>query len=228
MRDILQELRELERRAGAIHDLFAGAAAQAPGRTEGTDRTGTVRVVLDGDGLPAAITVAEGWQDVLAESEFGRAVRDAFTAAIRSRMALWSQAVAASGPRDRTGDPPPDVPVVPPRRPFAEVLEDVLRAGEQVATAPVPAGVGRDESGRLVLTLAPSGLVSCEAPAHWLAFQPAEALNLALAQAVRAARASLATARGATAPQRPSQLLAEVLGHLAGFPQPSEPGRARP
>jgi hypothetical protein len=68
VRDILQELRQLERRAGAIHDVFADASARSPSRPDGTE-TSKVRGVLSADGLLAEIVVAPGWQEVLAESE---------------------------------------------------------------------------------------------------------------------------------------------------------------
>lgn len=245
MRDILEELRELERRAGAIHDAFAEANAKAPSRAEGTDRTGTVRVVVGADGLPAEIEVAPGWQEVLAETEFGRAVGDAFAAATRSRMAIWSHAITTSGWRERVEDlrddagrprsaavDPPAVDASPAdawRRPFEDVLEDVLRDDVPVATAPAPTGTGRDDSGRLVLTVAASGLVSCEAPAHWLSFQNAAALNSALARAIASARADLAAAARAVVPdgrqERHARLLGEMMARLGEFRRLSESGR---
>jgi hypothetical protein len=246
VRDILQELRQLERQAGAIHDVFVDANAKSPSRAEGTDQTGTVRVVVDAEGLPAEIVVARDWHDVLAGSEFGRAVRDAFTDATRSRMAIWSQAIATSGWRDRVEDLrdgagrlPSDAAgtsgVVAPsvaawRRPFEDVLGDVLRDDDPVATAPAPTGTGWDESGQLVLTVAPSGLVSCVASAHWLSYQNAEALTTALAQAVGSARAELSAATRAIAPdggperpaERHARLFDEVLARLGELRRLSE------
>jgi hypothetical protein len=277
MRDILDELRELERQAGAVHDKFGDVNARAPSRAEGTDRTGAVRVVLDADGLPAEIMVAPGWRDVLAESEFERAVRDAFAHATGARMATWSQAIVTSSwpapPDDgltRIGDWPgrigdrsdrigggtygydgydydgddyggsggsgdggrrddramPDAGAW--RRPFEDVLEDVLRGGDPVVVtaAPAPTGTGRDESGHLTLTVAPSGLVSCEAPARWLSYQSAEALTAALGQALGSARAELAAATRAVVPddwpERHARLFGEVLARLTELRRLSE------
>src|SRR5205814_1854743 len=104
------------------------------------------------------------------------------------------------------------------RRPFEDVLEDVLRHGDPVAPAPVPTCTGWDDSGQLALRVAPSGLVSCEASARWLSYQSADALTAALGQAAGSARAELSTATRAIADtgsqQRHADLLGEVLARM--------------
>lgn len=85
------ELLRLQHYAGRLKDLLSAAQASSPRQVEGADSTGTVRVVLGPDGLPAAIRVRPGWERAIAPAAFGGAVVQAFGAAVDERMAVWTR-----------------------------------------------------------------------------------------------------------------------------------------
>jgi hypothetical protein len=137
--------------------MFEVARRGLPPQAEGADRTYTIVVVLDADGLPRSIDVGEDWKRKLRAESFGGAVMEAFSAASQERLRAWTMALADAGGvdapdsagRDRAVPPPPEVAR---RRPdlsrhrnataFArEVLEVVDGIGD-VLHAPEPRGVG--------------------------------------------------------------------------------------
>jgi hypothetical protein len=226
-----------QRQAERLRRLVAETRGDLPGRTEGTDRTGAVRVVLGGDGLPTSIEVAADWQHRVVASAFGDAVLDAFDTATRARVEAWSAALRRPRPAAPVhGDarygrlPPVDAT---PARPMTMLVDEVLRAADDLvrrgaAPPATPTGTGSDGSGRLTLTLSAAGIESCTAPAHWLSCQYADDLNSALARALAAARADLGVAQAgqvdASGPDaRPYRLLDEL---FAAFADPRRSGRS--
>lgn len=77
--------------------LLASAQEQAPPSSEGTDRSGTIRMRLDADGQPASFRVEPGWHRKLAAPAFGDAVVEAFHAAMGVRLAVWTKTLQERG-----------------------------------------------------------------------------------------------------------------------------------
>ena len=248
------DLRRVRRPAATLQRLVADTRGDLPDRAEGTDRTGAVRVVLGGDGLPTSIEVGADWQHRVVASAFGDAVLDAFHTATRARIEAWSEALRRPArpvaPAEVVSRPWPAVPVVPaevvsrhrPARPpvdgsaarsMTTLVEEVLNAADEFArrgAAPpaMPTGTGSDGTGRLMLTLSAAGVESCIAPAHWLSCQHADDLTAALARALAAARADLGTAQaGQGGASEPDARLHRVLDELfAAVADPRRPGRS--
>ena len=236
--DLLAALRQFQRYATATHNLLAQAEARVPNRVEAADRSGAIRVVLGGDGLPESIVVGADWQHRLTAAGFGAAVLEACQIAAGKRMTAWSQTLRADGLRvraDRLRDEPytqSSAPVdpLPPdlrrrvdsARPRAleHLADDVLRAADRVAefaeTARfVATGTGADASKRLTVTVSNAGLMSCTAEPRWVTWQPGEGLTAALRQALRMARTELARAsQGTVSTVGLDELFAEALAIL--------------
>lgn len=234
-------LLRLQQYAGRLKGLLSAAQARSPQQAEGADSSGAVRMVLGLDGLPAAIRVSPDWERKIAPAAFGGAVLEAFHAAARERMAVWTQALKDGGwPSEvaqiqaevdgpgtgatTTTVPPASVPAAFRRnssgtspRPLDVVAEDVLKAFgmvEQLTPAKPVEGIGKSASGKLVLRLAATGVVSCEADPRWVSHQTAVRLTEALNQALAAARSRLADA--ARAAQSAADQRSAGLGRLFG------------
>ncbi|HKT05574.1 MAG TPA: hypothetical protein VJT31_39160 [Rugosimonospora sp.] len=235
---------ELMRRTARLRWLVDEVAAAVPDRAEGTDRTGTVRVVLGPDGLPVSIGLHPDWQSTVEPTAFGGAVLDAYASAVRARTTMWCRTLDRRDlpylvdevDRDAAGTPVNGSPVngspvngerygarpVIPRPPV-DLAEDVLRASEAalhslvLTPPPEPHGTGADPSGALRITLSRTALVSCQADPDWLDGRPAATLVAAFDQALAAARTDLAAAAAdqpATAEETVSQLIDEGLAWL--------------
>lgn len=208
--DLIRELQQIQRYAAGLHDLLAQAQTQAPRQAEGTDRTGAVRVVLGPDGFPETIRVDSGWERRLAPEAFGGAVGEAFSAAMGERLAEWTDTLRRQGWQsnvDRLQEDAsrPSAGAVPPAlrrpaaagrpRPLVDLAEDMIRAFDTAdrlsAPAPQATGTGSVASGRLTVTLAANGALSCEAEPQWVSRQSPAALMSALNEALHAARADL-------------------------------------
>jgi hypothetical protein len=206
--DLIRELQQIQRYAAGLHELLAQAQTQAPRRAEGTDRSGGVRVVLGPDGFPETIRVDSGWERRLAPEAFGGAVGEAFSAAMGERLAAWTDTLRQQGwqsdidrlkgAADRSPEAPPALrrPTPPRSRPIGDVAEDMIKAFDTVdamARPPAPAsGTGSAAGGRLTITLAGNGALSCTAEPQWVSRQSPAALMSALNEALHAARADLA------------------------------------
>ena len=213
-KDIVHELHQIQQYAAGLRRLLDSAQAQAPTHSEGTDRSGMIRVSLDADGLPASIRIEPGWQRRLSAEAFGTAVVEAGQAAMGSRLEAWArglqesgwtaevdqfqEGVAAQPPVPPAGRPPAPTPdgAAGKARPADAVAEEVIRALDEVTSlvpAPPQAGVGHgmNESGTLTLTISRAGLVSCHADPRWVSKQSAASLSNALSEALAAARTDL-------------------------------------
>lgn len=121
--------------------------------------------------------------------------------------AEFDRALPGPGPRgaglgDAAGTPIPPAFVRDRRevmpRPLEEMAEDAIKAFDsvdEVSASPAsagPQGVGRDGGGKLVITLSPGALVSCEVDPQWLSGRDAASVVSALGQALGQARGRLA------------------------------------
>ncbi|MFF7634486.1 hypothetical protein ACFZB9_15225 [Kitasatospora sp. NPDC008050] len=213
MSDILRDLQQMNTFLGELTGALAQARDVLPSRSEGTDRSGTVTVVLGPDDLPRSIDVASNWQQRLSAAELGGAVVEAGQAASVARLSVWQEregqalwdAVPDQLPHPDAPSPAEPAPVdltlllgdlsqVEPR-PLDVLVEDTLTALDQAGTPASPVqGRGADQNGRLTLVLSPAGLAACDADERWLAAQSSGELNRALAQALSHAHSDLAAA----------------------------------
>jgi hypothetical protein len=237
--DLMRELAQIQQYAAGLQGLLATVQAEAPRSSEGTDRTGTIRVFLDSDGVPSSFRVESGWNRKIAAEHFGGAVLEAFQAAIAERLAVWTSALneqgwaaqadqlrldleeqpAVSTPREIPPALRRPTEVVNPR-PIDQVAEDMIKAFDQVGSFAAPSsqattGTGSSRSGKLVLTLSKTGLVSCTADSEWVSAQTAATLMNALGEALSAARTDLENSTPRPAPSGSlDRLFAEALALL--------------
>ncbi|MEU4303465.1 hypothetical protein [Kitasatospora aureofaciens] len=214
MNDPLRDLQQMSAFLGELTDALAVTRDILPQRSEGTDRTGSVTVVLDPDDLPLSIVVAAGWQQRLSPDALGGAAVEAGQAAAVNRLSVWQQdagQAAWEAVPDRLPDHDAaadtatattpdltllvgDVSQVSPR-PLEVLAEDVLTALDRAGAPSVPVqGRGCDEAGRVSVVLSRGGLISCEPDQRWAAAAGIAALNHALAAALSKARTDLAAA----------------------------------
>lgn len=85
--DLMRELAQIQQYAAGLQGLLATAQTEAPRRSEGTDRTGTIRVFLGPDGLPSSFRIESGWNRKVVAENFGGAVLEAFQKAMGERLA---------------------------------------------------------------------------------------------------------------------------------------------
>jgi hypothetical protein len=140
---ILGELQRMREVVNGLRQRLARARVGGPPQVEATDRTGAVGVVLDSDGLPEVIRVADDWQGRLDAGDLGPAVIEACQAAGAKRMAAWSQALHTDDDRDGLHRPV-SVPTdpLPARlrgqvaearpRPIDALAEDMMAASDRV------------------------------------------------------------------------------------------------
>lgn len=88
--DMMRQLQHLQQQAAQLGQLARDLTAATPQRSEGSDPTGWVRIVLGPDGLPAEIRVRDGWQQHLEPERLGAAVLDANNDAVQRAMQLWT------------------------------------------------------------------------------------------------------------------------------------------
>lgn len=237
--ELMRELAQIQQYAAGLQGLLATAQAEAPRSIEGTDGTGTVRVLLDPDGLPNSFRIEPGWNRKITADGFGGAVLEAFQAAMGERLAVWTRTLEEQGwqaQADRLrvdldeqpsasgqGKVPSDfrhpVEDVAPR-PIDQVAEDMITAFDHVgdfAASPTQTrgGIGASRSGKLALTLSRAGLVSCTADPEWVSAQTAATLMNALGEALTVARADLENNTVQAAPSGSlDRLFAEALALL--------------
>ncbi|MBP2476627.1 hypothetical protein JOF53_005499 [Crossiella equi] len=210
--ELMAELAQLQQQATALHTLLQDATASMPRQAEGADDSGTIRVTLGPDGLPASFRVEAGWERRLHPEAVGSAVLEAFQAATRQRMAAWSETLATDGWKaqlDRlkavqgaAGEAPSPVPSqlrtgAAAPRPVDVVAEDMIKVFDTLTSPSTTGGgpaaaTGADRSGKLVLSLTQEVLLSCTTEARWAAGQSATRLMNALGEALLAAKAELA------------------------------------
>jgi hypothetical protein len=203
-RDLLGSVAELARRAGRLQQVLGQAVAQGRVVREGTDDSGTITIVLDDEGTPSDVRVAEDWREFLADpQEVAAAIIAADGDAAMRRANATAEAVAGVELDESTvdGHEPAGgwlvpVPVAgnPPgqRRTLAELTAAVLAAandGDRVRVPPAPTQ-GSSAGGSVRITLEHSRIAECRISERWLAHQD----DISLAQALREAVSAAATA----------------------------------
>lgn len=78
------------------------AASAAAAAARGGDSTGSVTVMLNGDGRVSAVQIAARWRDRLATRSLGEAVREAVQTAALARLAAWGQVFGDETPAAAT------------------------------------------------------------------------------------------------------------------------------
>ncbi|PYC73898.1 hypothetical protein C7C45_06070 [Micromonospora arborensis] len=230
--DILARLQQIQG-----HTLKLQAAMQSqpkPSEGHGTDPSGCVGLVVDPDGLPSRIEVRAGWQRHVAAAELGPLVLLVFQETAAQATQAWSESfdldawrsraeAARAGEREGAGLPPLQQarPFGSPRDPLTLTEEALkaLKATRDQAAAPPVTVTGWDGDRAVSITLTPGGLQGCTINPRWALRQGASALNAALREALRAARAAIEehAARRRAEAQGLDDLAREALATLARF-----------
>lgn len=204
-----ERLDRILRSLDAVDDMLSHAAEVAAGRAEGTDSTGTVRVVLDPAGVAERIELADGWRRAVAGT-LGAAVGDAARAAAGVQSAAFNARLGEIGYLDRleqldawldgvTDEVPPGVPARPSPLPVpmggttADILASVEASELRRNSAPAePAGAtGFAGFGKIAVTFAIDGSLRCAVDEQWLARRDDAEVSDALNHAIGAARIEL-------------------------------------
>lgn len=232
--DIFARLAQVQRHTRDLQAAVNAMLAQAqPSEGRGTDPSGCVAVVVGPDGLPSRIEVNSGWQRQMAPEELGSCVLLAYQQAAAEAMRAWSESfdsekwkaqTGAVEAGERDGTPPPPVEQVQPYgspRDTLMLTEEALTAlkatREQAAAPSTSTGWGGNRA--VSVTLTRGGLHDCTIDPQWALRHGATAVNAALSEALREARAALekhAAQRKADV-QRLDDLAREALATLARF-----------
>lgn len=211
--ELFADLAKVQRYAAEVQDLMSAADRFAPRSAVGEDKSETVKVTLDGEGLPSEFRVGPGWARSVGAARLGAAVVEAATVAAANRMAEWTRVMDENGFREKAdaiearaerapGKPVPGelptafrMPAGPPR-PLDVLVEDALRAFDKVEAredrSPAGAeGTGRDSSGKVIVTLQAGSLTRCDIERSWAARQNGDGIARALEEATANARRAL-------------------------------------
>lgn len=226
--DLLRSLARIKSYSAGLKNVIDAAQASAPARGRGTDRTGVISAIIGVDGLPRSFRVHQGWPGRLPPESLGKAVVEAYQAAMHDRLVTWSKTLEKQGWQEEADDlhaNPPSDPVEEPQpaanpRSVDAVAEDMIRALDQVkdiaaTKQPTATGTGSDSSGKLTLTLSATGLVSCTVDAKWASTRTTTMLMRALGDALAAARADLTRLHKQPSPDL-GGLFSEALALLKG------------
>jgi hypothetical protein len=224
----------------ALRDLVEESRSSVAEPVDGTDTSGSVRVVFASDGLPERIELDEDWRRGVGAEGFGAAVTQACQGAMAAYSTALDHAAERTGWLDRVnkvmnylgsdGPPPPGLPPpqspatsvdtlsrTDPRRSLAEIVGDLAALSDSVSfddalRAAPPKYTGSGRLGRLTLTLDATAAVTCTADAEWVGRQETEDLRTALSAALESLRAdrSAGDAAQAAAAARPGMIAAEV------------------
>jgi len=221
--DLLRSVTELTHRLRRAQAVLTAAAAQARGVCDGTDRTGSITILIDDDGTARDVHVAADWRRRLSPAEVGPAVVAADADAARRRATATAEALAAAHASAGEGDaiplddssvddqgaligPGPDAagPTRPTPvaaagrpRPLVDLTAAVLAAADDFdhITAPPPPVVGTGGQGAVQVTVAQGRITECTVNQAWLARQDEVTLAHALREAIGAAATAALTAR---------------------------------
>ncbi|WP_433126515.1 hypothetical protein ACQPWW_27475 [Micromonospora sp. CA-240977] len=230
--DILARLQQIQ--AHALNVQAAMESQPRPNEARGTDPTGCVAVVVDPDGLPSRIEVRAGWQRHVAAEELSSLVLLVSQEVAAQAAQAWSEAfdlhvwrsraeAARAGEQEGAELPPLEQarPFGSPRDPLTLTEEALkaLKATRDQAAAPPMTSTGWDGDRAVSITLTPGGLQGCTINPRWALRQGATALNAALREALREARAAMEehAARRRAEAQGLDDLAREALATLARF-----------
>ncbi|GIJ67543.1 hypothetical protein [Virgisporangium ochraceum] len=166
-------------------DALDNMSTDGPGRVEGADGTGTVRVTLDPAGLAESVSLGDGWRRSVGTGRLAGAVAEAAAAALADRAAVADRRLVDAGLPERlkaldawvtgeTGEPPPGVPTKP--TPLPEPSPPTGTTGEILASLDDtrvqgrvrPAATGVSAFGKVTVSLAGNGALTCTADPEWL------------------------------------------------------------
>lgn len=225
--DLTANLGDLQQQASALRDILSTATSEsaAPAETTGSDRSGTVAMVVGADGFPQSVRVARDWERKIRPEQFAAAVVEASQAARSGRLTTAADALqrgrdreraagrhADRDPQGRTAGFVPSSPATPARlpaaagqgtpearpRPLTSLVEHALELFsdvEQFRPPPPVHGTGRAAGGRLSVTLLASGAISCSADPRWVTGKTSAMLAGTFREAVDEARSALAEAQ---------------------------------
>lgn len=180
--------------------------ADGPGRVEGMDSTGTVRVTLDPAGLADAVSVGDGWRRSVGTQGLAGAVAEAAGAALADRAAVADRRLTDAGLPERlnaldawvtgeTDEPPPGVPLMPTPLPEPAAptgtTEEILASLDEIQVQARPSASGVSAFGKVTVSLAASGALTCTADPEWLSRRGDVEVVDALAAALGHARVEL-------------------------------------
>lgn len=210
--DLLAQFAQIQRYAAGLQGLLAEAQAVAPQHSEGTDKSGAIRVRLGPDGIPTSFSVSGDWARRLEPAAFGPAVVEACEAAIGHRLEEWTGSLdeddwqdkverLKGGPNDTTAPPREPGRIPPALRQAVEeaeprrldlLAEEMIAAFDNVESfVPPPVEPASGSIGKLTITLSSTGLTSCTAESRWVSGQSAAGLMNALSAALTQARTDL-------------------------------------
>lgn len=211
---LTDRLQELSKSTNALQQLMRDGHAAAPTKVEGTDSTGTIRIVVDGDGIPEAIRVRSHWQKRIPAEGLVNALMEANQDALSQRMRLWSEnlqdaewrqkfekiQVGMEVTQNTAVKRPPSVfeavqPEHNPPRSVDILAEEMLRLFDNGVPIAQPKSdfVGSSESNRVSITIAPgAGLTACRIDAKWATIQTNNRLMVCFGEALASAREQIA------------------------------------
>lgn len=199
---MLKELAELQRYAGALGSMMSSATAAAPAGAHGVDASRRVGIDIDSQGRPSGVTVDTSWATAIRPDALGAAVMEAYQQAVTSHMDEWSKSLERAGLRydmrdfDASSGPPgpatpnPFVsrpnPFVTPDSGTGRGLEEMTselvrlldgahaRANEPTATTAAP--VADAAAGHVVVGLRGGQLATVTVDATWAADRSGSAI----------------------------------------------------
>ncbi|MEU6749309.1 hypothetical protein ABZ914_24065 [Spirillospora sp. NPDC046719] len=231
--------------ASELQETLESIDAALPERSEATDQSGAVRVVLGALGLPETFRVATDWSRRVDPHSLGHAVVEACEAAMQRRMATWGEVLQGQGLTERmeridrleaqAGAAPSNIPddSLPPGlqrktavyRPPLETLADKALGAQEALDAfftsgdgrppPEPQGTGRARNRALSLTVTASGAVTCEVSPEWAERRSGSQIADALNTVLGDARRDLARAAESKPPGVPGVDVGELTAMLA-------------
>ncbi|KUL27783.1 YbaB/EbfC family nucleoid-associated protein [Actinoplanes awajinensis] len=225
-----ESMRELQQRATHLGQLASGLANATPQRSEGSDATGRVIVVLAHDGLPVELRVRDGWQHRLEPEQLGSAVMEAHHDAVRQATRAFAERLDdGDWWRQRDADEPfPGEPIPPDaaRPPLPGRAHNDVEYGEHILKALQNAQrqvdehprslQGADDGRHVVVRLGAGGLTSCEIEPRWARDRSSATITTALAAALERAKRT-AAAPGDEHRGDLDALLSDALATLASF-----------
>ena len=241
--DELRTLGRLQRCLPALGEAIGELGASQPATGAAEDRTGTVRVTFDDEGVPTAIEVGEGWRRAVGSEGLAAAVEEASRGAAAAAPTGSAQLRLDQLRAYVDGDDPALPPGVPADdggmfRPAAGVprylpdLVDQIRAtlrsfSGPAAEDPPPPSEGYAAFGKVTIELRGFAPLTCTVDPQWAAEQQAAELTDALNRALGQAREQLRRVEvEVSASPTVSRLLADLIATL-GQPDASPLGEGR-
>ncbi len=194
--DLLESIAELSARLRRSRALVDRAVARGLAANEGTDDSGAITIVIDGEGTASNVRVAPQWRNRLLGTELEQAVVAADSDAANRRTTATVQAMAGTE-LDADEDTSASVPAPGQPRSLSELSAAVLAAFEDLdrITQPPPPVHGTGAQGAVAVTMTRGRITRCVVDQRWLARQDEVTLAHALREAVTAAASARLAAR---------------------------------